>query len=60
MTVTSVAFATLGMCDCTVDNDVGMGDFSFVQGTLHVCGHAHARSHVSPGMDCESRHRVKV
>ena len=21
-------------------------------GILHLCGHAHVRSHVSPGMDC--------
>ena len=47
--VTSVAVATtkflLGMCDCTVDNDVGTGDFSLVLEILHV------RSHVSQRMD---------
>ena len=47
-----VAVATtkflFGMCDCTVDSAVGKGDFSI----LHLCGHAHVRSHVSLGMDC--------
>ena len=56
MTDTSVAVATtkflFGMCDCTVDSDVGTGDFSLVPGILHVCGHAHVRSHVSLGLDC--------
>ena len=42
------------MCDCTVDADVGTGDFSFVLGILHVCAHAHVRSHVFPGMECFS------
>ena len=58
MTVTSVAAATTkflsGMCGCTVDSDVGTGDFSLVLGILHVCGHVQVRSHVSQGMDCES------
>ena len=52
MTFTGVAVVinkvSIGMCDCTVDNNVGMDDFSLVQGTLHVCGHAHVPSHVSP------------
>ena len=39
-------------CDCTVDSDIQAGDFSLVLGILHVCGHEHMRSHVSPGMDC--------
>ena len=56
MTVTSFAFATMkflsGMCNCTVDSDLDTDDFSLVLGTLHVCGHAHVRSHLSPGMDC--------
>ena len=34
-----------------IDSDVGTGDFSLVVGILHVCGHAHVQSHVSPGMD---------
>ena len=55
MTVTSVALVTtkslFGMCDCTVDSDVGTGDFLLVLGILHVCGHAHVRSHVSLHMD---------
>ena len=54
MTVSSVAVATnkfkFDVCNCTVGNDVGTGDFSLVLGVLHVCGHAHVRSHVSPGM----------
>ena len=45
MTVTSVAVATttflFGMCDCTVDSDIGMGDSSLVLGILHVSGHVH-------------------
>ena len=56
MKVTSAAVATdkflFGMCDCTANSDVGTGDFSLVLGNLHVCGHAHGRSHVSQGMDC--------
>ena len=43
--VTSVAVATtqflFRMCDCTVNSDVDMGNFSLVRGILHVCGHAH-------------------
>ena len=53
--VTSAAVATMkflfGMCDCTFDSDGDTGDFSFVVGILHVCGHAQVRSHVSPDMD---------
>ena len=45
MTVTSVAFVTTmsvyAMRDCTIDADVGTGDFSLVPGILHVCGYAH-------------------
>ena len=55
MTVVSVAVEAtkflFGMCHCMVDSDVGMGDFSLVPGILHVCGHAHVRSHVCPDMD---------
>ena len=55
MTVTGVAVVTtnflIGMCDCTVDSDAGMGNFSLVLGILHVCGYVHVRSHMSPGMD---------
>ena len=40
-TVTSIVVATtkslLGMCDCTVNSNAGMGDFSLVLGSLHVC-----------------------
>ena len=56
VTVTSVAVATtkflFGMCDCAVDHDVGTGNFSIVKGLLHVCRHAHVRSHVLPVMYC--------
>ena len=56
MTFTSVAIAKtkllFGMHDCTVDSDVGTGDFSLVLGILRMCGHAHVQSHVSPGMEC--------
>ena len=52
----SVAVAVMkflfGTCDCTVDIDNQTGDFSLVLGILHVSGHAHVRSHLSPGMDC--------
>ena len=55
MTASSVAVATkkflFGMCDCTVSSNAGTGDFSLVLGVLYVCGHAHVRSHVPPGMD---------
>ena len=58
MTVTSVTVATtkflFGMCDCTVDSDVGTEDFSLVLRILHVCGKARVRSHMSPGIDCIS------
>ena len=57
MTVVSVAVEAtkflFGMCDCTDDSDVGTDDFSLVPGILHVCGHAHVRSHVPPDMDCK-------
>ena len=54
MTATSVADAMakflFGMCDCTINSDVGRSDFSLVLGTSHVCGREQVRSHVSPGM----------
>ena len=41
VTVNSAALATMksqfGMCNCTVDNDVGMGDFLLVLEIWHVC-----------------------
>ena len=56
LTVVSFADETtkflFGMCDCTVDSDVGTGNFSLVLGILHVYGHAHVRLHVSLGMGC--------
>ena len=56
VTVTSVAAVTtkllFGICDCTVDSDVGKGEFSLVLGILHVCGLAHVRSQVSPALNC--------
>ena len=56
MTITSVAVATtrflFGMCNCTLDNDVGTNDISHVLVILHICGLAHVRSHVSTDMDC--------
>ena len=55
MTITSVAVATkkflFGMCDCTVDSDVGTNDFSLVLRIFNVCGHAHVRSCISLGME---------
>ena len=54
MTVDTVRVATtkflFGLCDCTVDSNVGTGDFSLAQGNLHMRGYAHVRSHVSPGL----------
>ena len=45
MTVTSVAVATtkslFDMCNCTVNSNIGTGDFSLVLGSLHVCGHSY-------------------
>ena len=35
----------------TVNSNVGSGDFSLVLGSLHVCVHAHVRSHVFQSMD---------
>ena len=40
-----------GMCSCTVDSDVGMGDLSLVLEVLHECGHSHMKSLVSLTMD---------
>ena len=56
MTITCVTIATkkfvFGIYECPAVSDVGTGDFSPELGILHVCGHAHVRSHESPGMDC--------
>ena len=56
VTATSVAVATtkflFGMCDCTVDKDVGKGGFLLMLETLHLCEHSYMLSHMSPGMDC--------
>ena len=45
MTITSAAVVIMkfrfGMCDCTVDSDVGTRDFLLVLKILHVCGHIH-------------------
>ena len=53
--VTNVAVRTtkfpFGMCDCTLDSNVGMVDILLVLRNLHICGHTHVRSHVSPGTD---------
>ena len=40
------------LCDCTVDSNVGKGEFLLMPGILHVCRLAHVRSHMSPSMDC--------
>ena len=57
VTVASVAVVTTkflsGMYDCTADSEVGTGDSLLVLGIPQMCGHAHVRSHVSPGMDCK-------
>ena len=55
MTVTCVAVVTakflFGMCNCTVDSDVGTGDFLLMLGIFHMCGHVHMQLHMSQGMD---------
>jgi len=60
VTVTSVAVATtkslFGMCDCTLDSDVGTDEFSLVRGILNLCGKAHVRSYVSQSMDCITKY----
>ena len=44
MIAISVTVATMkskfGISDCVADSDICMGDFLFIQGILHVCGHA--------------------
>ena len=56
MTIISFAVAKkkflFGMCDCTVDSDVGARNFSLVLESWHMCGHTYVRLHVSFGMDC--------
>ena len=51
MTVVSVAVEAMkflfGMCDGTVDSDVGTENFSPVPGILHACGHAHVPSNMN-------------
>ena len=53
MTITSAAVVTakflFDMCDCMVDIDIGIGDFSLLLGILHMCTHIHMQSHVSQG-----------
>ena len=39
------------MCNCMIDSDVGMDDFSLLLGILHMCGHMHVQLHVLMGMD---------
>ena len=55
MTVTGASVVTkkflFGTCDSTIHCDVGTGNFLLVLRIVHVCGHADAQSHVSPGMD---------
>ena len=59
MTVTIVAVVTVrflvGVCDWTVDSDVGKGDFSLVLGILHLCEYAYVRSRGYSGLDCQCR-----
>ena len=56
MTVTDAAMATVkfvfGTCNCVLNHGVGTGYLSLVLGSLHVCGHAQVRSHLSPDIDC--------
>ena len=54
VTVNTVAVATtkflFGTCHCTFDSDIGTCEFSLVLGILHMFGHEHPRSHLSPGV----------
>ena len=63
VTVSAVAVETMkfqfGISDCTVDSDVGTGNFLHVLGNLHVCGYAHVRSHMSLSMDCISSNHIQ-
>ena len=56
VTVTSAAVETtnilFSMCNCTVDSEVSMGDFSLVLEILHLCGHVHVQWHLSLSVDC--------
>ena len=52
MTASSVVPTTkflFAACDCTVDGDVGTGEFSLALRILHLCGYTHVQAHVSPG-----------
>ena len=55
MTDISVALETtkflFGICDCTVDSDVGRSDTLLGLGILQACERACVRSRVIPGMD---------
>ena len=48
VTVPSVVVVTtkllFAMCNCTVGDDVGTGDFPLVLGILHACGHVCLRA----------------
>ena len=56
MTVTSFPVVAMklifGMCDYTIDSDIGMCNFLLVQVVLHMCGRVHVQLHLSQGMDC--------
>ena len=58
MTQSATTKSPFGMCDCTVDSDVGRGDFSLVQGILHVCGHTYVELHLPQGMDSDLHKKV--
>ena len=54
MTFTTVAVVItkvlFGICNCRVDSDVGMSNYTLALGILCICGHVH----VSLGMECEN------
>ena len=56
VTNTSVAIMNFvfGMCNCTLDSDVSMGDFSPVLGISHVFVHVHLQLHVCLDTNCSS------
>ena len=43
-----------GMCDCMVDSDVGIGDFLFMLGILHMCRQVYMQLHKSLSMNWDT------
>ena len=62
MTVPSVAVATmkflLGLCNCMVDIDAGLGDFGLMLGDFCVCGHTHMLVHMP--LDTDLKYNIML